>query len=70
MTFLRDAATVVAAADLADSACRDPADVPVLGTALAGAATLLITVDLYILTLEPFEGTANGRPREFWERTR
>jgi putative PIN family toxin of toxin-antitoxin system len=48
------------------AACRDPADLPVLGTALAGAAELLITVDRDLLDLGEYQGIAIRRPAGFW----
>ena len=48
------------------AACRDPADLPVLGTALAGAAELLITVDRDLLDLGVYQGVAIIRPAGFW----
>ena len=48
------------------AACRDPADLPVLGAALAGAAELLITVDRDLLDLGEYQGIAIRRPAGFW----
>jgi len=48
------------------AACRDPADLSVLGTALAGAAELLITVDRDLLDLGVYQGIAIIRPAGFW----
>ncbi len=50
------------------SACRDPHDLPVLGTALAGRAAWLITVDKDLLILGEFDGIAIVKPGEFWKR--
>ena len=67
--FLRDAATIVAPVELPADVCRDPDDVPILGTAVAGHAELLITVDQDLLALDTFRGIAIVRPGDFWHRT-
>ena len=46
--------------------CRDPQDLPILGTAVAGKADLLITVDKDLLDLQSFEGIPIVKPGEFW----
>lgn len=51
------------------SACRDPNDLPILGTAVAGGAELLVTVDNDLLDLQAFESIAIVRPNQFWELT-
>ena len=43
--FLRRASIIVVPADLPSTLCRDPTDVPVLGTAVAAECALLISVD-------------------------
>ena len=67
--FLRAAATSVIPADLPPDSCRDTVDIPVLGTAVAGQAELLVTVDRDLLELVIFRGIAILKPRDFWERT-
>jgi putative PIN family toxin of toxin-antitoxin system len=47
--------------------CRDPEDLPILGTAVAGKADLLITVDKDLLDLQSFERIPIIRPGEFWK---
>jgi predicted nucleic acid-binding protein len=49
--------------------CRDPSDIPVLGTVLAAKANLLITVVRDLLILAEFRGIAMVKPGEFWRRT-
>ena len=46
--FLRRAAVVVEPARLRSDVCRDPTDIPVLGTAVSGECTLLVSVDYQI----------------------
>jgi putative PIN family toxin of toxin-antitoxin system len=67
--FLERAATTVEPADLPPGVCRDPSDVPVLGTAVAGGASILVTVDKDLLALGEFQGIAIIKPGEFWQRT-
>ncbi|MDP9090539.1 MAG: putative toxin-antitoxin system toxin component, PIN family [Pseudomonadota bacterium] len=67
--FFKLTATFVAPAEIDPTACRDPQDVPVLGTAVAANADLLITVDKDLLTLGSFQGIGIVKPGEFWKRT-
>jgi predicted nucleic acid-binding protein len=59
----------VAPLDLPTDVCRDPTDIPVLGTALAGSASVLVTVDKDLLALGEFQGIAIIKPGEFWRQT-
>ena len=68
-TFLRSASINVAPTELPAHSCRDPDDIPILGTAVAGQADFLITVDRDLLALGTFRDTEILRPRDFWERT-
>jgi predicted nucleic acid-binding protein len=47
----------------------NPEGLPVLGTAVAGVADLLIAVDKDLLTLSNFQGIGLIKPGEFWRRT-
>jgi len=67
--FLANAAKTVVPTDVQPGVCRDPEDIPVLGTAVAGTADLLITVDKDLLTLGSFDGIDIIKPGEFWRRT-
>ena len=67
--FLRTAATIVVPTELSPDCCRDKDDIPILGTAVAGHAELLITVDRDLLELVAFREIAILRPGEYWERT-
>jgi predicted nucleic acid-binding protein len=51
-------------------ACRDPADAPVLGTAVSGRADLLVTGDADLLVLKRYRGIAIVSPRQCYERMR
>ena len=49
---------------------RDKDDLPVLGTAEAGSAAVLVTGDQELLALGLFRGVAILSPRDFYERLR
>jgi putative PIN family toxin of toxin-antitoxin system len=67
--FLGRIATAVEPTDLPANICRDPSDIPVLGTAVAAGASVLITVDKDLLALGEFQGIAIVKPGEFWRQT-
>ena len=67
--FLRRASIVVVAADLPSDVCRDPTDIPVLGTAVGGECTLLISVDRDLLDMRSIDEIPIIRPGEYWRRT-
>lgn len=52
--------------DVPESTCRDPDDLPALGTAVAGHADVLVTGDKDLLVLGAFEGVSIVRPGHFW----
>jgi putative PIN family toxin of toxin-antitoxin system len=60
------AAEFAAPAEVSRDACRDPNDLPILGTAVAGRAEVIITGDKDLLTLKTFRGIPIVRPGEFW----
>ena len=64
--FLKAHALQVTPVKLPGSVCRDPDDIPVLGTAVAGQARVLISVDKDLLSLEHYEGIVIIKPGEFW----
>lgn len=66
--FLRRVSVVVPA-DLPLDACRDPTDLPVLGTAVSGGCALLISVDRDLLDLQAIDDIAIIRPGDYWRRT-
>jgi putative PIN family toxin of toxin-antitoxin system len=67
--FLRRMATAVVPTDLPANVCRDANDIPVLGTAVAASASVLVTVDKDLLALGGFQGIAIIKPGEFWQKT-
>jgi putative PIN family toxin of toxin-antitoxin system len=64
--FLRRVSIVVQPADPPSDLCRDPTDVPVLGTAVAGECALLISVDRDLLDIQTIQAIPIIRPGEFW----
>ena len=64
--LMRSQMTVVAPASVEVSACRDPKDLPVLGTAVAGQGDALVTGDKDLLVLKKFKGVRIVSPQEFW----
>jgi len=67
--FLRSVAVIVEPADLPAGVCRDPMDIPVLGTAVGGDCALLISVDRDLLDMQRINEIPILRPGEYWRRT-
>lgn len=67
--FLRRAAVVVEPARLPTNICRDPTDIPVLGTAVGGECTLLVSVDRDLLDMRRINEIPIIRPGDYWRRT-
>ena len=68
--FLRAQAELVNPVSVPRRACRDRDDLPVLGTALAGKASLLVTGDQDLLMLGQHGGVPIVTPRTAYERLR
>ncbi len=66
--FLRRIGIVVVPADLPTDLCRDPTDIPVLGTAVAGECSLLISIDRDLLDMRDVTGIPIIRPGDYWRR--
>ena len=67
--FLRRVGIVVEPADLPPDLCRDPTDMPVLGTAVTGESALLISVDRDLLDMQNVYKIPIIRPGDYWRRT-
>jgi putative PIN family toxin of toxin-antitoxin system len=65
--FLESVASIVIPVDVAMGVCRDIDDLPVIGTALAASAPVLVTGDKDLLSLESVDGVRMLTPRQFWE---
>ena len=68
ISVLREVAEIVTPTAVAADACRDPDDLPVLGTVLAAKADCLVTGDNDLLVLREFSDRPILSPREFWQR--
>jgi putative PIN family toxin of toxin-antitoxin system len=66
--FLRRVAVDVVPADLPSDVCRDPTDIPVLGTAVGGDCALLISIDRDLLDMRQINQIPIIRPGEYWRR--
>jgi putative PIN family toxin of toxin-antitoxin system len=67
--FLRRAAALVEPADLPSDVCRDPTDIPILGTAVSGDCAFLISVDRDLLDMQRINDIPIIRPGEYWRHT-
>jgi uncharacterized protein len=67
--FLRRVAVVVVPANMPSDVCRDPTDIPVLGTAVGGNCALLISVDRDLLDMRRINDIPIIRPGEYWRLT-
>jgi len=65
---LLDGAKVVEPSPVPDTASRDPKDAPVLGTAIAAHAEVLVTGDKDLLVLGIYESIPIISPRQFHDR--
>jgi uncharacterized protein len=66
--FLRENATLVEAANVPQSACRDPDDLVVLGAAAAAKADCIVTGDQDLLVLQRFQQIAIVTPRALFDQ--
>ena len=67
---IEEAAECVEPVEVPKGSCRDPEDLPILGTAVAGKVDLIVTVDKDLLDLKSFEGILIIKPGEFWKEIR
>jgi uncharacterized protein len=70
ITFLEEHAEMVRPSKVAAGTCRDPDDLPVLGTVVAGRAGVLVTGDKDMLVLKEYAGISIITPRECYDRLR
>lgn len=66
--FVREHSEMVVPAEVSPGACPDPDDLPVLGTAVAGAADVMVTGDGALLALGSFDGIPILTVRACYER--
>ena len=69
IAFIRAQSLIVVPAQIPPEACRDPADLMVLGTAIVGAAQYIVTGDKNLLVLQRYQDVAIITPREFYQLT-
>ena len=62
---IRSVALFVTPATVPTDACRDPNDLPILGTAISANAAVLVTGDNDLLSLRNFQDVEILSPREF-----
>ena len=67
LALIEGNATMVDAAEVPPSICRDPDDLNVLGAAETAKAHYIITGDNDLPVLRAHEGTKIVKPREYWE---
>lgn len=67
---IKAAAEIVTPAEISRKSCRDPENLPVLRSAGAGKADLLVTVDNDLLEFGSFANIPIVKPGEFWKRHR
>lgn len=70
VALLREYATLVEPVGVEDAVCRDRADLPILGLALAAGADYLVSGDKDLLVLEQFGGVPICTPRQFADSLR
>ena len=66
--FLTSEARLVAPAAISPTACRDPSDAAILGTAVAAGAEVLVSGDKDLLVLERFDSIQILTPRQYHDR--
>ena len=70
IAFIRGQSLIVVPVEIPPEACRDSADLMVLGTAIVGAAQYIVTGDKDLLVLQRYQDVAIITPREFYQLTR
>jgi uncharacterized protein len=70
IVFLRQHAELVNPAALPSDICRDPRDVPIIGTAVAGRADVIVTGDDDLLVLKNYADILIINPRTCYEKLR
>lgn len=68
--FLENEAEIINPVTIEKSVCRDKSDLPVIGTAVAGKATLVVSGDNDLLELKKYKQIYFFSPREFWKHLR
>ena len=66
LSLLRHVGELVVPVELPPNACRDAADIPVLGTAVSGKVVALITGDKDLLAVTIYQTIRIIGPSQFW----
>lgn len=68
--YLRDTVEIVEPDLINGSICRDKDDLPIIGTAIKGNVSCIVTGDADLLSLKSHRGIDIITPRAFWDRLR
>jgi uncharacterized protein len=70
VALLREHSVIVEPTAVPPNACRDPDDLSILGTLLAGGADCLVTGDKDLLVIKQFRNIPIMSPRQFYDSLR
>jgi uncharacterized protein len=68
IALLRWRAMLVQPVEVPGAACRDPNDLPIIGTAVAGGADFIVTGDQDLLELGSYQGIQIVSPRQLHDK--
>ena len=64
--FIKSIAKVVFPVKIEESVCNDETDQPIIGTAVAGGAEVIVTGDADLIEIQEYKGIKFLKPRDFW----
>ncbi len=67
INYLKNDIKLVVPANINDNICRDKNDIPIIGTAIASRANIIISGDKDLLVLKKYKNIKILSPREFWD---
>lgn len=65
--FIISISKVVSPIDVNESICNDKSDLPIIGTAIAGGAEIIITGDSVLVDIKEYKNIKFLNPRDFWD---
>lgn len=65
--FIRSISKVVSPIYVDESICNDKSDLPIIGTAIAGGAEVVITGDPDLVEIKEYKNIKFLKPRDFWD---